>query len=67
MDKAREPGSRSEWLLTTINAVREVMTQRLEKHSLDAEAEREVQMALECEPAFDYGLHRAHWAYAGDD
>lgn len=40
-------GSRSEWLLTTINAVREVMTQRLEKHSLDPETEGEVQMALE--------------------
>ena len=39
--------SRNEWLLTTINAVREVMTQRLEKRSLDPETERELQMALE--------------------
>jgi PAS domain S-box-containing protein len=41
------PGAPSEWLLTTINAVRELMIKRLEKHSLDAETEREVQMALE--------------------
>jgi PAS domain-containing protein len=38
---------RSDWLLTTVNAVRELMVERLEKHSLDAEAEREMQMALE--------------------
>jgi PAS domain S-box-containing protein len=38
---------RSEWLLTTINAVREIMVQRLEKRSLDPETERELQMALE--------------------
>ena len=38
--------SRSEWLLTTINAVREVMTRKLARRSLDAETEREMQMAL---------------------
>jgi PAS domain S-box-containing protein len=38
---------RPAWLLTTINAVREVMIKRLEKHSLDPESEKEVQMALE--------------------
>ena len=27
----------------------------------------EVQLTLDCEPAFDYGLHRAHWDYAGGD
>lgn len=37
----------SPWLLSTVNAVRELMIQRLEKHSLDPEAQREVQMALE--------------------
>jgi PAS domain-containing protein len=41
------PDSRSGWLLTTINAVRELMVQRLEKHSLDPDSEREMQMALE--------------------
>jgi PAS domain S-box-containing protein len=41
------PPSRPEWLLTTVNAVRELMIQRLEKHSLDPDAEREMQMALE--------------------
>jgi PAS domain S-box-containing protein len=38
---------RPAWLLTTINAVREVMVKRLEKRSLDPESEKEVQMALE--------------------
>lgn len=38
---------RSGWLVNTLNAVREVMLERLEKRSLDGEAEREVQMALE--------------------
>lgn len=41
------PDPRTGWFLTTINAVRELMVQRLEKHSLDPEAERELQMALE--------------------
>ena len=41
------PDPRAGWFLTTINAVRELMVQRLEKHSLDPEAEREMQMALE--------------------
>jgi PAS domain S-box-containing protein len=41
------PDPRSGWFLTTINAVRELMVQRLEKHSLDPEAEREMQLALE--------------------
>lgn len=38
---------RSEWLLTTVNAVREVVTERLAKHELDRRTEREMQMALE--------------------
>jgi PAS domain S-box-containing protein len=41
------PDPRSGWFVTTINAVRELMEQRLEKHSLDPETERELQMALE--------------------
>jgi PAS domain-containing protein len=41
------PDPRAGWFLATINAVREMMVQRLEKHSLDPEAEREMQMALE--------------------
>jgi len=40
-------GTRSDWLLTTVNAVRERMVERLQKRSLDEETEREVQMALE--------------------
>jgi PAS domain S-box-containing protein len=40
-------GPRADWLLTTINAVRERMIERLQKRSLDEETEREVQMALE--------------------
>ena len=40
-------GSRSEWLLSTINAVRDIVTDRLARHSLDPEAEREMQMALD--------------------
>jgi GH15 family glucan-1,4-alpha-glucosidase len=27
----------------------------------------EVEVVLECEPAFDYGLQRAHWEYTGED
>ncbi len=27
----------------------------------------EVQLTLDCEPAFEYGLHRGRWDYAGDD
>jgi alpha,alpha-trehalase len=27
----------------------------------------EVQVTLDCEPAFEYGLHRGTWAYANDD
>jgi PAS domain S-box-containing protein len=41
------PGAPSQWLLTTVNAVREMMVGRLEKASLDAESRREVEMALE--------------------
>jgi PAS domain S-box-containing protein len=41
------PDPRTGWFLTTINAVRDLMVQRLEKHSLDPESEREMQMALE--------------------
>ena len=35
------------WLRTTIDAVREVMLRRLEKSALDADAEKDVQMAIE--------------------
>lgn len=38
---------RSDWLLTTVNAVRDLVAERLQKHSLNAEAEREMQIALE--------------------
>jgi GH15 family glucan-1,4-alpha-glucosidase len=27
----------------------------------------EVQVTLDCEPAFEYGLHRGSWSYAGED
>jgi len=27
----------------------------------------EVQITMDCEPAFDYGLERGHWSYGGDD
>jgi hypothetical protein len=37
----------SEWLLTTVSAVRELMIRRLEDPALDATAHREVEMALE--------------------
>jgi PAS domain S-box-containing protein len=37
----------SEWLLTTVTAVRELMIRRLESESLDADFHREVEMALE--------------------
>jgi PAS domain S-box-containing protein len=40
-------GAPSRWLLTTVNAVREVIVGRLQSHSLDAESQREVEMALE--------------------
>jgi PAS domain S-box-containing protein len=38
---------RPEWLAATVQAVREVMLKRLEQRSLDPDAERDVQMALE--------------------
>ena len=38
---------RSEWLLSTINAVRDVVTERLRRHSLDPDAERDMQLALD--------------------
>lgn len=41
------PGPHPQWLKSTLAAVREVMQQRLDAHSLDVEAERDVQMALE--------------------
>jgi PAS domain S-box-containing protein len=41
------PHSRTGWLLTTINAVREIMVKKLAKRTLDAETEREMQMALD--------------------
>ena len=37
----------SAWLRTTIDAVRDVMLRRLEAHSLDAESEKDMQMAIE--------------------
>jgi PAS domain S-box-containing protein len=40
-------GAQSEWLKSTLAAVRELMVQRLEKQPLDAETERDIQMALE--------------------
>ena len=40
-------GNRSEWLLTTVNAVREIVANRLSRHDLDGQTEREMQMALE--------------------
>jgi PAS domain S-box-containing protein len=40
-------GAQSEWLLTTVNAVRELMIGRLRSKSLDAESQRDVEMALE--------------------
>jgi PAS domain S-box-containing protein len=36
-----------EWLLTTVTAVRDLMIKRLEAHSVDGEAKREMEMALE--------------------
>jgi PAS domain S-box-containing protein len=39
--------SAPEWLFTTVSAVRELMIRRLEAESLDAEAKREMEMALE--------------------
>ena len=36
-----------EWLTTTVGAVRELMIKRLEADSLDTEARREMEMALE--------------------
>jgi len=40
-------GANSRWLLTTVNAVRELMLGRLKNGSLDAASQRDVQMALE--------------------
>jgi PAS domain S-box-containing protein len=40
-------GAHSQWLLTTVNAVRELMIGRLRSKSLDAESQRDVEMALE--------------------
>ena len=39
--------SKSAWLRTTMDAVRDIMVRRLETHSLDAESEKEIQLALE--------------------
>jgi PAS domain S-box-containing protein len=41
------PGQPSDWLYVTLAAVREAMQHRLQEGTLDAEAEREMQMALE--------------------
>src|SRR5438067_4309088 len=40
-------GNSPEWLLTTVSAVRDLMIKRLEAESLDADAKREMEMALE--------------------
>jgi PAS domain S-box-containing protein len=40
-------GAASEWLLTTVSAVREIMIKRLEDASLDEKSHREVELALE--------------------
>ena len=37
----------SQWLLSTVNAVRELMIGRLQSRSLDPESQRDVEMALE--------------------
>ena len=51
---------RSEWLLTTVNAVREVVTERLARHELDTRTEREMQMALELIEVIWEEIGRAH-------
>jgi PAS domain S-box-containing protein len=40
-------GHSPEWLLTTVGAVRDLMVKRLETEWLDADAKREMEMALE--------------------
>jgi PAS domain S-box-containing protein len=40
-------GNSPEWLLTTVSAVRELMIKRLEAESLNPDAKREMEMALE--------------------
>ena len=40
-------GHSPDWLLTTVSAVRELMVKRLEAESLDGEAKREMEIALE--------------------
>jgi len=40
-------GAHSQWLLTTVNAVRELMIGRLQSRSLDPASQRDVEMALE--------------------
>ena len=40
-------GKSPEWLLTTVTAVRELMLRRLETDSLNVEAKRDMEMALE--------------------
>ena len=41
------PRHSPEWLVTTVSAVRELMIKRLEADSLDTQAKREMEMALE--------------------
>jgi PAS domain S-box-containing protein len=41
------PAGSPEWLLTTVTAVRELMVKRLETESLEGDARREMEMALE--------------------
>ena len=40
-------GNSPEWLLNTVSAVRDLMIKRLEAESLDGDAKREMEMALE--------------------
>jgi PAS domain S-box-containing protein len=39
--------AQSDWLKSTLSAVRDIMQQRLEKQPLDPDTERDIQMALE--------------------
>ena len=41
------PGAQPQWLLTTVNAVRELMIGRLQAATLDSESRSEIEMALE--------------------
>jgi PAS domain S-box-containing protein len=47
MNAASHSRNSPEWLMTTVTAVRELMIKRLEGDSLDGEAKRDIEMALE--------------------